>query len=169
MFRFNLILTIFISLSVSTAAIGQQVADSTFIPESLDPAFEAGKGPVVFIDEAHNNFHTAGGRFQVFARLLRLDGYDVKPLTEKLNPENLKLCSILVISNAIADENVESWDQPNFSAFTDREVKVINDWVKEGGNLLLIADHMPMPAAAEKIAESFGVDFNNGYARPGNG
>ncbi|MCP4725293.1 MAG: hypothetical protein GY863_09670, partial [bacterium] len=47
--------------------------------------------------------------------------------------------------------------------------KVINDWVKEGGNLLLIADHMPMPAAAEKIAESFGVDFNNGYARPGNG
>ncbi|MFC1564002.1 DUF4350 domain-containing protein [candidate division KSB1 bacterium] len=151
------------------SAAGQQVADSTFVPKSLDPAYIEGNGPVVFIDEAHNNFHTSEGRFQVFARLLRLDGYFVRSNAEKFTSENLASCDILVISNALGDENVGNWDKPNYSAFTEREVRVINKWVEEGGSILLIADHMPFPAASEKIAKSFGVEFNNGYAMPETG
>ena len=63
------------------AALGasaQQVADTAFDPPIGKPAFALGKGPVVGIDEAHHNFHTVGGRYQTFARLLRKDGLDRK-------------------------------------------------------------------------------------------
>ncbi len=158
-----IILTTFL-LMFSMPVYAQQVADSTFIPQALVPGFTEGNGPVVFIDEAHNNFHTESGRFGVFAKLLRADGYEVKPAKEKISRSMLNKCSIYVISNAIGDENVENWDKPNHSAFTENEVTILNKWVNDGGKLLLIADHMPMPAAAGQIAASFGVEFNNGYA-----
>lgn len=39
-----------------------QVEDSGFRPVVENPAFPEGQGPVVLIDEAHANFHTAAGR-----------------------------------------------------------------------------------------------------------
>ena len=56
----------------------QQVADLKYKPPIPRPAYEAGKGPRVAIDEAHHNFHTAGGRYRPFAELLRRDGYRVE-------------------------------------------------------------------------------------------
>ena len=65
------------------AAIGalaaQQVADTTFRPPIERPAYPARTGPVVQIDEAHQNFHTATGRYLPFAELLRRDGYVSRP------------------------------------------------------------------------------------------
>jgi hypothetical protein len=77
----------------------------------------------------------------------------------------LKNVDVLVIANALADENVEQWRLPNYSAFTRDEIEVIYHWVKKGGALFLIADHMPFPKAAESLAAIFGFQFNNGYAR----
>jgi hypothetical protein len=48
---------------------------------------------------------------------------------------------------------------------------IVNDWVKSGGSLFLIADHMPMGGAAADLASAFGFAFSNGFAadtvRPG--
>src|ERR1041385_6729383 len=74
-----------ISLQCIAAALGigtlnaQQVADTVFQPPIGAPSFAMGQGPVVLIDEAHHNFHTAEGRYSPFARLLRRDGYVVRP------------------------------------------------------------------------------------------
>ena len=38
-----------------------------------------GRHPRVLFDEAHNNFHTAGGRYKPFAELIANDGYQVIP------------------------------------------------------------------------------------------
>lgn len=152
-----------LGLTFSQCPKAQQVADTTFIPKTGPPAFEQGKGPIVYIDEAHNNFHTADGRFKVFARLLRLDGFVVKSSKAQFTKNTLQGCDILVISNAISDKNVNNWDLPNYPAFTSEEVKVVKEWVNDGGALLLIADHIPFPAAADELAAAFGVDFNNGY------
>src|SRR5262245_58639823 len=35
-----------------------QIADLDFSPPLPSPAFAAGQGPRVFLDEGHNNFHT---------------------------------------------------------------------------------------------------------------
>jgi hypothetical protein len=43
----------------------------------------------------------------------------------------------------------------------------VHRWVRQGGRLLLIADHMPVAGAAATLAKAFGVTFNDGFAVPG--
>lgn len=59
-------------------AAAQQVPDREYRPPVVSPAYAAGSGPVVCIDEAHRNFHTMDDRFWAFAELLRRDGYRVQ-------------------------------------------------------------------------------------------
>ncbi|HEV2706841.1 MAG TPA: DUF4350 domain-containing protein [Pyrinomonadaceae bacterium] len=151
--------------AVCLTARAQQVADPDFKPPIPKPAYREGRGPVVLIDEAHNNFHTASGRYQAFAELLRRDGYTVKPSPAKFTKEYLKTARVLVISNAINERNAGGdWSLPTPSAFTDEEIEAVREWVREGGSLLLIADHMPAAGAAEKLALAFGFRFSNGFA-----
>ena len=153
------------AVSVLAGGAGaQQVADSLFAPAIGAPAYRAGRGPVVFIDEAHSNFHTAGGRFFAFAQLLRRDGYDVRPLRDRFTRAALDPARVLVVSNALHERNREDWTLPTPSAFDDDEIAAVRSWVEDGGSLFLIADHMPFPGAAEKLARAFGVLFSNGFA-----
>ena len=147
----------------------QQVSDPDFKPAIARPAYKEGRGPLVLIDEAHNNFHTASGRYQPFAELLRRDGYRVEPNAAPFSKESLKKAKVLVVSNAIAAQNVNNWTLPTPSAFTDEEVAAVREWVRGGGSLLLIADHMPASGAAEKLGAAFGARWNNGFALVKNG
>jgi hypothetical protein len=142
----------------------QQVADSVFNPVIARAEYAAGKGPVVAIDEGHNNFHTATGRYLPFARLLSQDGYKVSSYTGEFKPDNLKKVKILVIANALNEINTQNWYLPTPSAFTPAEIEVVRQWVSSGGSLFLIADHMPMGGAAAALAEAFGFGFTNGFA-----
>ena len=74
----------------------QQVADSAFAPPVPQPAFAEGQGPVVLLDEAHFNFHTASGRYFTFAQLLRRDGFVVRPLTAPFSKASLAGARVLV-------------------------------------------------------------------------
>lgn len=142
----------------------QQIGDSTYNPVIPDPAYSAGSGPVIFIDEAHNNFHTMSGRYKPFAEVLGKDGYQVRPYQTKFSVTGLDSGKILVISNALNERNTEDWTLPTPSAFTMEEINQLVDWVKNGGSLFLIADHMPFPGAAGDLAEKFGFKLNNGFA-----
>lgn len=143
----------------------QQIADTEYKPAIPKPAYEAGKGPLVFLDEAHHNFHTAAGRYQTFAELLRRDGYVVQGSSAKFSKESLRPAKILVIANALNERNANHWTLPTPSAFTEEEIIAVREWVNNGGALLLIADHMPFPGAAEKLGAAFGIKFTNGYVR----
>lgn len=142
----------------------QQVPDPDFKPSIEKPAYAEGKGPVVLVDEAHYNFHTASGRYQTFADLLRRDGYVVQASKEKFSKESLKAGKILVIANALSQRNAINWNPPFDPSFTDEEIAAVREWVNDGGALLLIVDHFPMPFMVSKLAEAFGVRFYNGYA-----
>jgi hypothetical protein len=120
------------------------------------------------VDEGHNNFHTLDNRFWAFGELLRLDGYVVKPSRSKLGVEALGRCKIFVTANA--QPGYDSWDSypyPTPSAFADEEIDSVQRWVRDGGALLLIADHMPIAGAAQKLAAAFDVKFNDGFAVEG--
>ncbi len=143
----------------------QQVADTEYKPPITKPAYAHGKGPLVLLDEAHHNFHTATGRYQTFTELLRRDGYVVQSSTAKFSKAALQPAKILVIANALHERNANNWTLPTPSAFTDEEIAAVRDWVNDGGALLLIADHMPFPGAAEKLGVAFGIKFTNGYVR----
>ncbi|MBK8341592.1 MAG: hypothetical protein IPK99_17165 [Flavobacteriales bacterium] len=140
----------------------QQIPDSAFTYQSKTPAYPKGTGPVVVLDEAHFNFHTLGGRYHAFGKVLGNDGYQMRPGTQKFTLRYLEEARILVISNALPDES--SWQLPTSGAFTKEENEAVKNWVYNGGSLLLIADHMPFAGAAAGLARSFGVNWINGYA-----
>ena len=145
------------------AAPAQQVESVDHIPVVSDPAFALGTGPVVLMDEAHNNFHTSDGRFLSFSELLRRDGYQVTGLDTTFSESSLQGADIVVIANALAAVNVENWSLPTPSAFTDPEIDVLMSWLHAGGALLLIADHMPFPGAVAPLAERLGIVMANGF------
>ncbi len=144
---------------------GGQTADDRWSPTVTNPEFPLGKGPTILVDAAHGNFHTIDGRFSAFAELLSLDGYRVDSATREVTQELLDPVRVLVISNAIYGGEDAEWILPTHPAFWSKEVEIIVDWVKNGGSLLLIADHMPFPGATSMIANEFGIDFINGYAK----
>jgi len=153
-----------IIFSFGNILFSQQLADTKYNPTIKNPAYETNKGPIIFIDEAHNNFHTLNGRYQAFGKLLQKEGYQLEPFSDKFTEEGLEKGKILVISNALHKRNIEDWSLPTPSAFTKDEINSVNQWVKNGGLLFLIADHMPMPGAAADLAASFGFKFYNGFA-----
>jgi hypothetical protein len=146
---------------LTVAGFAQQVADPDFDTKVANPAYTK-KHPKVFLDEAHHNFHTAGGRYKPFADLITSDGYQVIPYTEKFSRTSLRGCDVLVISNALGARAMGSPEAGN-PAFTEEECDAVRDWVRAGGNLLLIADHAPMGAANERLGLRFGVDMSKGY------
>ncbi len=148
----------------SHAAIAQQIGDSTYLPVINNPAYKNGMGPTIFIDEAHNNFHTMQGRYKPFADVLAKDGYILKPFSSQFTVEVLSGCKILVIANALSERNISDWTLPTPSAFTPDEIEQLAEWINNGGSLFLIADHMPFPGAALELADRFGFKMNNGFA-----
>ena len=139
------------------ASAQQQMVDPDFRPAVAEPAYAA-DGPRVVIDGAHHNFHTADGQYAPFAALLRADGYRVRGGTAAFDAGGLEDVDVLVIANAGAVH------EPAGPTFTGSEIAAVAAWVRDGGRLLLIADHAPFGAAAEPLAEAFGVRMGKGYA-----
>jgi hypothetical protein len=136
----------------------QQESDPDFDAKVARPAYVKAH-PKVLIDEAHNNFHTAGGRYKPFATLLSNDGYQIISNKEKFQPSMLKGHDVLVIANALGAAFIFATgaDKP---AFTEAECDAVRDWVRDGGSLLLIADHAPVGGANEILSKRFGVEMS---------
>ena len=152
------ILIVAASFLLLAASRAQQVADPNFDAKVAHPAYTK-NGPKVLFDEAHNNFHTASGRYKPFADLITNDGYQITPNKEKFSAATLKAFNVLVISNALGAARMNMPEAAN-PAFTTEECDAVRDWVKSGGHLLLIADHAPMGSANQILAERFGVNMS---------
>lgn len=155
-------LPVLIAVLVAAPALAQQGPDTTWVPNVARPAYGGGGGPRVGIDEAHHNFHTVDGRYRPFAALLRRDGYRVSASTQPFTHASLSAFDVLVIANAAGGDDAETVADP---AFTADERAALREWVRGGGNLLLIADHAPFGAAAEALSMEFGVGMSKGFTR----
>ncbi len=155
-------LFLLIIMILPSCLFSQHQVDTTYNPIIQNPEYELAKGPVIFVDEGHFNFHTIDGRYKPFANLLERDGYNVTGYEGVFKKDKLEKAKILVISNALS-EDVEDWVIPDPSAFTKSEIEVVRQWVAEGGSLFLIADHMPMADAAKDLARAFEFEFTNGF------
>ncbi len=142
----------------------QQEVDRMFSVDLKEPAYKSYESPVIILDEAHNNGSKLHTSFGPTSKILVKDGYTVKSNVEPFSFNTLKNADILVIIDALAAENIGNWKLPTPSAFSESEIKSIHNWVKKGGSLLLIADHMPFAGASKKLAQAFGVEFFNGFA-----
>lgn len=148
-------------LVLSHSITAQQMADPEFKAVVDRPTYSKNY-PRVLFDEAHNNFHTARGRYKPFVDLITSDGYNVVSNLKPFNKQTLGTFKVLLIANAMGAEEDDEAGADN-SAFTPEEIKAVNDWVKGGGALLLIADHAPFGGAAEELAKGFGVSMSKGF------
>ncbi len=151
--------TLFI-LTIMLAPALSGSAQVEFDPPLGPPAYAAGLGPRVGIDGGHGNLHTVDGTYATFASLLRRDGFRVDGPAEAFSVDSLRGLDILVIANALAEDRASP-------ALTEAEVDAVENWVRAGGSLILVADHAPWPAAIQPLAGRFGVEFANAYAYDG--
>jgi hypothetical protein len=131
---------------------GGQRGDPEFDTTVANPAYTMSH-PAILFDEAHNNFHTASGRYKAFADMITNDGYVITPGEKAFTPEMLARYQILVIANASTDS------ESTTSAFTSEECECVKEWVKSGGSLLLVTDHEPWGSASADLAKPFGVEM----------
>ena len=148
-------------LCLSVVGAAQQLADPEFNTNVANPAYSKSE-PRVLFDEAHHNFHTTDGRYKPFADLLRNDGYRIVRNRQPFTKESLSSFKVLIIANALGAEEMDD-DGADASAFTEEECQAVQEWVKGGGALLLIADHAPFGGAATSLANRFGVDMSKGF------
>lgn len=149
---------LFFAVGFTAQGVAQQATDTSPEPPISRPAYAPGSGPVVAIDEAHQNTHTYGGALQRFVRLLHRDGFRVRPLAAMVSPEALEDIDILVIFQP------GGWEGAG-ATLTDGEVSALLEWIRRGGSLLMVLDHMPGPAGGQRIASALGIEtWHNGYA-----
>ncbi|MFO1393342.1 MAG: DUF4350 domain-containing protein [Steroidobacteraceae bacterium] len=123
---------------------------------------------MICVDETHHNFHRIDGRLEPFAELARADGFRVEAIEAGFHVPLPADCRLLVIANALpSDRDWEDYPYPTPPAFDAAEVARLTEWVRDGGRLLLIADHMPFPGAAAELGAAFGCRFLDGFAVAG--
>ncbi|MCB9333372.1 MAG: DUF4350 domain-containing protein [Lewinellaceae bacterium] len=87
-----------------------------------------------------------------------------RQISSEFTPAGLAQCDILVIANALDSASNTRWVLPNRSAFSPAEIAAVQNWVRQGGSLFLIADHMPFAGSAADLAAAFGVRMLNCFA-----
>jgi len=151
-------LTLLVAVAAPTFA--QQVVDPNADTNVTDPAFAPGKGPVVLVDSGHDEFQTLAKNYAPFGAVLTHDGYVVRDFDKPISAANLAGAGMLVIVDPVNPDDPPG--QPKYqstSAFTPQEIATITDWVKDGGALLMIADHPPYAGSLRALASSFGFDI----------
>jgi hypothetical protein len=92
------------------------------------------------------------------------DGLKIRDLSRGFSEDTLAGVGLLVVSNALSAQNAEDWNAPRTSAFSAQEISSLVQWVRQGGSLLLIADHRPFAGDADALAQAFGFSFFDGFA-----
>ena len=132
------------------------------------------RGPVVLIDAAHYNVHTAENRYKPFAELMASDGFRIGACSRSFSDVTLSGAQVLVVANALGLRGVmqhlanliglERRVHFHPDAFSTGEVEAVKAWVSGGGSLLLVSDHAPCGAAAARLAQAFGVGMTDTWA-----
>jgi len=122
------------------------------------PKFNPERSPRVSFDSGHGNFHDIKTTYAPFAMLLKNDGISLSTHENLFTENTLQGIELLIIVNATPTKNTEG---ETSSAFTESEINVLNNWIQNGGSLLLIADHDPFGSASSKLAKAFGVEMSS--------
>jgi hypothetical protein len=136
-----------------------QVADNKFNPKVEKPTYNGNKRPRIIVDAAHNNYHTAEGRYKPLAEMLRSDGYTVESNRQPFTQESLSKADVLVVAFP-RPKDPNSLDDP----FAKAEIEALERWVNDGGSLLFVVDLWPTGVWGKNVAEKFGVRTGEGDA-----
>ena len=156
------------ALVVAPAVDAQnQTADAGYRFENANPAYPDGTGPTVQIHRFVSPY-VQRGSFDAFKTLIESDGFNARWLDKQISGEVLEETNVLVIANAYTKGGARDFN--NFSTleapsvYNDAEIALIANWVRDGGSLLILADHSPFAGGTIKLAEALGFTFMTGVA-----
>ena len=157
----SLVLAAAFAVLCPLTAAAQQTPDPSFDPRVPNPMWKD-RHPLILFDAGHNNLYTASDRYMGLSNLARSDGFGTEQRLLPLTAGALERAKVLVIADPLGskDPMARSAERP---AFTKAEVDALIDWIKEGGGLLLVAEHAPTGRAAHGLAFRLGVDFSAGF------
>ena len=120
-----------------TAIVRVRVAGGTVVFEEAHmPAYSIGDNPAADVS----------GGYSEFAHYLTMNGYDVSTI----NP------GTIITSSVLAQADVLVIVAP-YASYDSSELYAIQNWVRNGGNLLLISDWVFFGTQARTIAAMFGI------------
>lgn len=118
----------------------------------------------VYLDEGHLNAYTLDSLYNGFGAVLDSVGFSTSAWTGEFLPSTLDTIDFLVL----ADAGIPDIAPRGAQAYTAAEVQAINDWVLDGGSLMLIADAYYSQYIVD-LAASFGLTFYHGFVTDANG
>ncbi|MCB1421990.1 MAG: hypothetical protein KDJ69_05895 [Nitratireductor sp.] len=149
------------------SASERQFAFTEYTYTNENPAYEAQTGPRIVIHR-YVSPYLQRGAYEPFAMLVETDGFQTQWLDGPLTAERLAETEILAIVNAYSRSGAGDYrrystiDVP--SIYSEEELDLIVSWVKEGGSLLLLADHSPFAGGTIALASRFGAVYMTGHA-----
>lgn len=116
---------------------------------------------VVAFDEGHFNVHSLQTPYGALGEVASALGFVPRPHAGPFTAASLQDVRILVAccARATATGPLADWGR---QAHRDEELDALEQWVREGGSLLLVIDRYPIGGANEALAARFGVDVLNG-------
>ena len=80
--KFLRILLLFLLIN-NNMMLGQQVIDSLFTIDNLEPTYKLNESPLILLDEGHNNGSLLNTSFRPTSNILVNDGYIIKANKDK--------------------------------------------------------------------------------------
>lgn len=147
----------FVSLAVLSCSSNSPSPDSDYDVTVAQPQLTEER-PAVLFDQAHKNHHRLDGSYGPFARLITNDGCTVSGVTTPFDSLLLSAADILITATAMGEK-----DPGDIPPYTEPEIASVEQWVRNGGALLIITEHYPFGLAMEPLLKRFGVTVHNGY------
>jgi len=143
------------ALALASACRGGARADPAFRATVAAPAHPPREGPLVLVDAGHRNRHRLDGRYAPLGALLAADGWRVRSRSGPFTAASLAGVKVVVVAGAMG----EGAGKP---ALSPEEEEVLVAFVRAGGGLLLVADHVPFAEAVRPLARRFGIELLGG-------
>ena len=130
--------------------------------EVEDPTFEINDGPLIMFDSTHKNFFIQSHLIKPLVDLLINDGYRVAFLDKEFSKSSLSQASVLVVITALPFDFATENSAEDKNTFSENELNELQNWVNNGGSLLVFSEHAPFDQAINPLLRKFDIESSIG-------
>ena len=130
--------------------------------EVEDPTFQINDGPLIMFDSTHKNFFIQSHLIKPLVDLLINDGYRVSFLDKKFSKSSLSQASVLVVITALPFDFATENSAEDKNTFSENELNELQNWVNNGGSLLVFSEHAPFDQAINPLLRKFDIESSIG-------
>ena len=130
--------------------------------EVEDPSFEINDGPLIMFDSTHKNFFIQSHLIKPLVDLLLNDGYRVSFLDKEFSKSSLSQAKVLVVITALPFDFATENSAEDKNTFSENELNELQNWVNNGGSLLVFSEHAPFDQAINPLLRKFDIESSIG-------